>query len=295
MVRKCVVGILCLLVVVSTACSGTPTVAPSDTPDLTAQANETSAAATQRESEARATDEQATKEAEQATKEAEQSAATGQAATQVRLTQEAAAQEATLAAAVVQTITAATAQAQPMYDLIQQLYGDGYLSRTNGTYFNLPDFDKSWAQIGWYQWYYTDHSPKSFVIRADASWDSASSTANWWTSGCGFVFREDGVENYYLAYLGLDGRVYFRRTVNGRQASLGNVYYGRVGTPDGQAQIMLVVEDANITFFVNGDKVHARQDQGLTSGNLALTLLSGINTDFGTRCKMVNIGLWELK
>ena len=294
MVRQCVVGCLCILVVVGTACSGTPTVAPSNTPDLTAQANETSAAATQRESEARATDEQATKEAE-TTREAEQSAATDQAATQVRFTQEAEAQAATQGAAVVQTIAASTAQAQPMFDLVQQLNADGYLSRTNGTYFNLPDFDLSSAQIGEGRMVPTGHSPTSFVIRADASWDSASATADWWYSGCGFVFREDGVENYYLAYLGLDGRVHFLRNVNNRLTSLGDANYGRVGTPDGQAQIMLVVEDANITFFVNGDKVHTRQDLSLTSGNLALTLLSGTNTGFGTRCRMVNIGLWELK
>jgi hypothetical protein len=274
--------------VVNTACSGTPTVAPSNTPDRTAQAQETSEAATQQENEVHAT-------ADQATEEAEQLAATDQAATQVHLTEEAAAQEVTQEAAIVQTVTAATLQAQPMFDLVQQLYADGHLGRTDGTYFTLPDFDESWAQINWYQWYYTGFSPTDFVIKADASWDSASTTANWWTSGCGFVFREDGVENHYLTYLGLDGRVYFNRNVENVYAPLGSSYYGKLDTHEGHAQIMLVVEGINITFFVDGEKVHTRQDQGLASGNLALTLLSGINTGFGTRCRMVNIELWELK
>ena len=57
---------------------------------------------------------------------------------------------------------------------------------------------------------------------------------------------------------------------------------------------MLVVEGTNISFFVNGERVHFRQDQGLSSGNLALTLFSGINAGFGTRCRMSNIELWEL-
>jgi hypothetical protein len=276
------------LVVVNTACSGTPTVAPSNTPDRTAQAQETSEAAAQQENEARAT-------VDRATEEAEQLAATNQAATQVHLTEEAVAQVATQEAAAVQTVTAATAQAQPMVDLVQQLYADGHLSRTDGTYFTLPDFDASWAQIGRYIWIPTGFSPTDFVIKADASWDSASDTANWWTSGCGFVFREDGVENHYLAYLGLNGRVYFFRNVNNVYATLGSSYYGKLDTHEGYAQIMLVVEGINITFFVDGEKVHTRQDQGLASGNLALTLLSGINTGFGTRCKMVNIELWELK
>jgi len=275
-------------VVLSTACSGTPTVAPSNTPDRTAQAYETSEAATQQENEARAT-------AAQATEEAEQRAATDQAATQVHLTEEAATKEATQEAAIVQTVTAATVQAQPMFDLIQGLYSDGYLSRTDGTYFTIPDYDQSWAQINWYQWYYTGFSPTDFVIKADASWDSASTTANWWNSGCGFVFREDEVENHYLAYLALNGRVYFYRSVNNVYAPLGSSYYGKLSTHEGHAQIMLVVEGINITFFVDGEKVHTRQDQGLASGNLDLTLLSGINTGFGTRCRMVNIELWVLK
>lgn len=119
-------------------------------------------------------------------------------------------------------------------------------------------------------------------------------TANWDRSGCGFVFREDGVANHYLAFLALDGYVNFTRTVNNNGTFLGRSYYGRVGRPSGSANIMLVVEGSTFTFFVNGEKVHRRSDQGLASGNLALTLLSGINTDFGTRCQMTNVDLWVL-
>ena len=269
-----------LLLGLNAACSSTPTIAPS--PEASEQTptpdKRTSVAATQRENEARATEDQAT----------------NQAATQVQDTAEALAKEATRDAATAAAKAESTAQAQSMLALVQELYSDGYLSTTAGTYYSLEDFDESWAQINWYMWWYTGYAPTDFVIRANAAWDSASTSANWWTSGCGFVFREDGVANHYLAYLGLDGYVYFARTVREKYASLGASYYGRLDTPKGQAQIMLVVEDTNITFFVNGERVHARQDQGLNSGNLALTLLSGINTGFGTRCQMSNIELWEL-
>lgn len=288
------IALIFLLLGLNAACSSTPTVAPSPeaseqapTPDLTAEAKNTSVAATQRENEARATEDQATKVAQEA-------AATNQAATQVQDTAEALAREATRDTATAAARIESTAQAQSMLDLIQELYSNGYLSTTAGTYYALEDFDESWAQINWYMWFYTGYSPTDFVIRADAAWDSASTSANWWASGCGFVFREDGVPNHYLAYLGLDGYVYFARTVRDKYASLGYSYYGRLDTPKGQAQIMLVVEGTYITFFVNGERVHARQDQGLKSGNLALTLLSGINKDFGTRCQMTNIELWEL-
>ncbi len=223
---------------------------------------------------------------------AEQQAATRQAGT--AQAQEAERQAATRQAATAQIELAMTAAADEMRGLIEQLQADGYLESTDGTYIALEDFDQSWAQINWYQWWYTGYSPTDFVIVADAEWDSASDRANWWTSGCGFVFRENGVPNHYLAYLGLDGYVYFARNVNGVFAQLGRSYYGRVGTPSGQAQLMLVVEGASISFFVNGERVHSRNDQGLASGELALTLLSGINTGFGTRCRMTNIELWEL-
>ncbi len=56
---------------------------------------------------------------------------------------------------------------------------------------------------------------------------------------------------------------------------------------------MLVEEGGHIIYFVNGDKVLDRQDNQLTEGDLALTLVSGTNLDFGTRCTMTNIELWE--
>jgi len=254
----------------------------------TAEASKTSAAATRAVDEARAT-------ADRSTEVADQSAATSEAVVLVRQTAEAEDRMATDEAGVANALASATAQAQPLYELVQDLNAEGHLSSTDGIYNALPDFDESWAQIGWYQWWYTDYSPTDFVIRAEASWDSASDKANWWNSGCGFVFREDGVSNHYLAYLGLDGYVYFSRNVRDKPASLGNSYYGKLGTPKGQAQIMLVVEGTTITFFVNGERVYTRQDQGLESGKLALTLLSGINSGFGTRCTMTDIELWELK
>jgi len=288
------IALIFLLLGLNAACSSTPTIAPSPeaseqapTPDLTAEAKSTSVAATQRENEARATEDQATKVALE-------SAATNQAATQVQDTAEALAREETREAATAAAKVESTAQAQPMLDLIQELYSNGYLTTTAGTYYSLEDFDESWAQINWYMWWHTDFSPTNFVIRAQAYWDSASDKANWWNSGCGFVFRESGKDNHYAVQLGLDGWVYLWRIVRGVWAPLGESYYGKVDVPSGEAEIMLVMEGEMITFFVNGEKVHSRRDSALASGKLALTLLSGINTDFGTRCQMSNIELWEL-
>jgi hypothetical protein len=211
-------------------------------------------------------------------------------------------QVATGTAAVVQQQTAtanaiiqSTAQAQPMLDLVTQLFNDGNLSTTQGEFFNLIDFDESWAQLGWYWFFPTNLSPSDFVIRASASWDSASKTPDPWATGCGFVFREDGVSNHYLTYLGIDGNVYFSRYYKDKYALIGSDYYGTVGIPEGSADIALAVEGSWITFLVNGEQVLHRQDEALTRGKLDYTLISGTNKDYGTHCRMTNIELWVIR
>jgi hypothetical protein len=188
-----------------------------------------------------------------------------------------------------------TEAARPMVERVAQLYDEGYISRTGGVYSRLDTFDERWAQINWYQFWYTDYSPSDFVLRADASWDSASDKANWYDSGCGFVFRATDKDNHYMAFLALDGRVNFSRIVKGRPTWLGSGYYGVLDVPSGKAELMLVVEGSTFTFFVNGKKVHSRQDTALSSGSLALTLVSGTNKGYGTHCRMTNIDLWELE
>jgi len=230
--------------------------------------------------------------------------------TRVRGTEAAEEQEQTRAANAVATSTArvvriaatkeairleATSQAQPMADFVLDLYGQGYVTRSEGEYFSLPPFDETWAQIDWYQWTYTDYSPTDFIIRGHASWDSASDTANWFSSGCGFVFREKDEDNHYFAFLGLDGSAYMWRFVHGVFARLGSSYYGGLEVPAGEADIVLSVDGADFTFFVNGVAVHSRHDGALASGNLALTLSSGTNKGYGTRCRMTELELWVLE
>lgn len=178
----------------------------------------------------------------------------------------------------------------------EKLVEAGILTRSTGRIKQLPDFNEEWAQINWYTYYRTRTSPEDFIIRADASWESASDKANWWNSGCGFVFREEDVDNHYLAYLDLDGFAHLDRARNGSMARLGlsNGSYPVVKPAD-QANIMLVVEGNYLHFFVDGFLMLSRQDLSFSEGNLALTLLSGTNKDFGTRCEMSNIELWELR
>lgn len=291
-----------LLAAVVAACAPVaPTVAPVAVATTTARAKLTAAADSTLELRAA----KSTAEAVQAAATATTAAGTAQAA--VRLTAAAAQatssmanQLATGTAGAATRVARATSTAQPLAAAVERLVSEGYLTHGQGAYETLLDFFREWAQINWYQWYSTSKAPTNFVVRADVAWQSASDKANWFNSGCGFVFRETPREgstrglNHYLAYLGLDGVVYMSRQNNGQFVQLAKAKYGRVEVPEGGAQIMLAVEGEHFHFFVNDTHVLSMTDGALDSGELSYTLLSGTNRDFGTRCEMTNVGLWWL-
>jgi serine/threonine protein kinase len=177
---------------------------------------------------------------------------------------------------------------------LQYLQDQGVITNTSGTYHPLDDFNESWAQIGWYQYWDTGYGPENFVITAHTEWESASRIADWYASGCGFVFHETDVKNHYLIYLALDGNIYFKAYIAGEFRELGKAYAGKVEPVQGQADVMLAVEGSKITYFVNGKQVFQIENNELSSGSLEYTLVSGTNKDFGTRCKISNAELWVL-
>lgn len=280
--------LLPVLMLMNACAGGAPEVQPSNTPDRTATSRARSELATEEAQAAQATEARTTELAEEAQ-------ATEAAATEAQRTVDAANRAATQTAAVEQAFAEATAEARPMYEVLQGLVEEGYLTEIEGTYHPLPDFDESWAQINYYDVWGTGFAPADFVISADIAWDSASDTANWFSSGCGFVFRVTEAGDHYLAFFAMDGHARFQRQVRGVYALLGNGYYGKVDVPEGEASIMLVVEGSSFTFFVNGEKVHSRVDTALSSpGPLAYTLVSGTNKGYGTRCQMEQVELWVL-
>jgi hypothetical protein len=191
--------------------------------------------------------------------------------------------------------TEATEQAGPLAQRVQQLAADGVLTSAAGDYYPLPDYDSRMAKINYYEPLDTGYAPTNFIVRADAAWESASTTADWWISGCGFVYRYQGQYDHYAVYLGLDGTAYMLRYLNQDYTAMGNTYYGLVGVPAGEAELMLAVQGNKFTFFVNDKQVHQRTDSALRSGLLGYMLISGTNKDFGTRCTMTNSELWVLK
>lgn len=231
-----------------------------------------------------------TEEAERATQEAVAIMSTNLAATEISET--AIVQE--RATATAESIFVATSQAVGMSGRVDDLLEAGHLDRTEGTYARLPDFNEEWAQINWYQWWPTGYSPSDFVIRADISWDSASDKANWFSSGCGFVYHVAPDSDHLVAYLGLDGFTYFARNINDRYSIIGRSFAKTVNVPAGGAEIMLVSNGSTMHFFVDGERAQTRLASDLRHGELAYTLNSGTNKGYGIRCQMEDVELWEL-
>jgi hypothetical protein len=189
----------------------------------------------------------------------------------------------------------ATAQVEGFNAVIDQLMADNVITTKEGDYHHLEDFYQSWAQLGWYRWWPTDYSAENFVLSANTYWQSASNTADWYTSGCGIVYSLDDKDDHHLAFLSLDGYGVLGRMTKGDWKYLAAQKYGKISVPDGEAKIRLVVFDKRIYFYVNDQLVSKAYDSSLNEGNIALTLLSGTNKDFGTRCKMTNIELYTFK
>ncbi len=64
--------------------------------------------------------------------------------------------------------------------------------------------------------------------------------------------------------------------------------------PKDTAHMVLILEDQWITAIVNGKQIVHFQDTKLQGGKFGLTLASGTNKEYGTRCTMTNVELWEL-
>lgn len=178
--------------------------------------------------------------------------------------------------------------------LVQYLYDEGIIHTLDGDYYQLDDFKEEWAQIDWYQWFPTGFEPASFIIRVDATWESASRTANWFNAGCGIVFAEQSEDTHHVVFLTMDGYVRPYRFQHNVGTILQSGYYGFFDVPKDSAEIILIVDDQVLTVLIDRKKVVTFSDASIQRGSLGLSLASGTNTGFGTRCEMINIDYWEI-
>jgi hypothetical protein len=191
---------------------------------------------------------------------------------------------------------AATQGAQDSYiqGVIDTLVQDSFLTTNKGEYERLDDLTRSEAMINYYNWDMIPYFAKDFVIDTDLTWESASDKANWWNSGCGFVFRLDDSGKHYLIFLALDGNVYWYRNDGAGIYSVKQGYFGKLDNMAGSAHFTMAVEDKLVTVLIDGKKVFSSLNAVYEGLGLGYTLVSGTNKDFGTQCDWTNTYIWSV-
>jgi len=189
-----------------------------------------------------------------------------------------------------------TQRTSDFLDKLQEYKDAGYISTTDGTYTYLGDYKDSWSQINYYAWNPTPFSPTDFIITSEISWRSASSAAN--SSGCGYVFhlQDNADKDHYMFFISLKGYVQMASSLGGNWKSMGTGFYGNPAQ-NGKANVTLIAEGSVFRVLVNDKPVKTYNGFAgkLATGTLAYTIVSGINTSYGTECQFKNTELWEMK
>ncbi len=183
----------------------------------------------------------------------------------------------------------------------QKYYALGYLATTDGSYRKYSNFSEEWAQLRWYRWWPLNDVASNFYMSAHFKWSSAYRNAD--VSGCGFAFsiQENGdhyavfLDRTKIRFLNADQSEYTRRL--GVTRGTGLVEFNNPADQPAQADFTIIVKDAYVYVLVDEDVVgeYSLPQSRPLKGNLGLTLLSGTNKDFGTRCEMTNIHAWLQK
>ncbi len=190
---------------------------------------------------------------------------------------------------------AATEQADARLKTLQGFADKGYIESTVGDFEEIQDFHQEWAQLGWYQWWYIHDSPTQYgdlVFHGKFKWSTATSTPE--LSGCGVVFGIQSNEDHYAMFID-KSRIAFLMSRGGDVYEVGKT--SGSGTLNIQqpyeADVALIVRAQTSYVVVNGKatKYTLSADQS-SAGEFGLSLLSGTNKDYGTRCEITDAYLW---
>jgi hypothetical protein len=191
---------------------------------------------------------------------------------------------------------AATQRVDELNAVAQDYFEKGYLTTPKGKFTELDDFEEDWAQLGSYQWWELDHKASDFYMSAHFRWQSAYRNAD--ISGCGFAFGIQENGDQYSVFLDRS-RIYFVDAEQyyqpiGLTRGTGRVKFDNPADKAVEADFTLIVKDAYAYVLVDNEVVgeYTLSQSRPLFGKLALTLLSGTNKGYGTRCEMTNLHLW---
>ena len=201
----------------------------------------------------------------------------------------------------------ATQQYNDFMALVQQIHEAGQISTTEGAYHKLDDFSDQLAMGYGYRWSPSGVSARSFIVRAEFDWEVANQK-NY--SGCGYVFRQESDQYYYLISLDAINGIFLSYTKDGITSSGagGVVNYTlaaakktklpEMGANPYHAEFTLIVNDNVAYTYVDGNfftEHRLKNDWLADSGPLSALILTGSGTDFGTRCKISNAEVWVIE
>ncbi len=191
---------------------------------------------------------------------------------------------------------AATQEYEDFYSQVKEYNDKGQVASLNGSYVTIEDFSESWPQIGWYQYWTVEKDISDFVFSSHFTWSTASSTPD--VSGCGVVFSLQPNGDHYAVFLDKA-----RVLVLHKDSSRGNKSY-EVGKTRGSGRVNYSnPANADFSLAVKGNHAYVYVDKNfigeytlsadsIMQGEFDLTLLSGTNKDFGTKCEMTHSKLW---
>jgi hypothetical protein len=195
---------------------------------------------------------------------------------------------------------AATQEAQQDQATLQQYVDSGYISSTQGMFYDLTDNTREMAQKNYLDYDFTgfDGQVSDFAAWADLKWSSAAPVSYPEFSGCGFGFRMKDNGDAYTAMV-TDDSVLVTWCFQALKGC------GRVGKTSGKGTVKLANPgEAHFEFIVNGGKAVALVNGDLVAkytlftdrltdpGFFTYSIISGTNKDYGTRCTVTNGKIW---
>ena len=193
---------------------------------------------------------------------------------------------------------AATQQAQPMSEFVNQMVTKSNLWSAEGIYHDFGSFDKRDSNPSdeyYFSYWDTDNQDyDSFVLRTTITWRAPNSGSPT-DLGCGFIWGYAGDDNWHTTHLDLEGTVHTYRQRGSENIEMqGGHYPGGLGALSGEAEMVIVVEDDLYTVFINNMQVVRFKDPYIATGKVGPAIYYG-NSVGAMQCKMDKIEFWELK
>ena len=102
----------------------------------------------------------------------------------------------------VQTADALAAQATQKAedDMWAKMVSDGSITYSKGDLYTVDDFEQSWAQRNYYQWWSFEYNMLDFVIMTHIDW-AIPEGGSFNVGGCGFAIRIKDESNHLILFL----------------------------------------------------------------------------------------------